>query len=946
MSKSNNLVNFAPADEVANKLSCSKYMLKIGHQNIQSLSSSIDEFKLLITHPQFDIVGVTETWMNVSTPKIMYDIMDYKIIRNDRAKGTRGGVAIYHKKSIKSKIVGKSCGLSRIEYLYVEFIFNSQKLVVCVYYIPDTPAIGEILEFEQLFSELVIRFNNFLIMGDFNVNILSNSSTSYKFKSMLQSNGLTYLNLNATRKISNTLLDLFITKEAFLDRIVNVNQITHGLSDHDLIFLNLKIRKIKFDPKYKIVNDINNINLQLLHEDVNKIMWDQLYYITDIDNKICVFYENIRFLLNKHIKKKKVLIKNKLNDWITDEILHLINKREKAYKIWLRTKTDEDKTAYRTYVNMVNRLKRKAKMSFFKVKLDTNLPSKKLYQNIRNIGLLESPNSNLEFNANEFNKYFTDTEISNAAIVRPDKNFIYDQYSGFSFTPVTETDILTYFSEIKTDAMGFDNIPTKFFRILLPYILPYITHIVNYCIISAYFPTIWKTAIITPVPKVQNPVALHEYRPISILCALSKVFEKALSSQIHDYLNVNKSLLDQFQSGYKRYHSTVTALLKVHSDIVESVNNSKKVLLILLDFSKAFDRIGHQSLISKLKYYFKFSGPALNLILSYLTKRYNLTKVGDVMSHKTEMINGVPQGSVLGPLLFVLYVVDLPGCLKLCNHHAYADDLQLYIDFDSNAKEIIQSQVNTDLKMISYWSKTNDILLNASKTQALIFKRSRDSNMNLDLTINNISLEFSESVKNLGVIMHENVGWSSNVANICRKVYIVLHRLLIVKQYTPISTRYLLVKSLLVPLFMYGHYLFFNMDSDSKRRLNVCFNNCARYIYSIKRREHISKYSSSILGCSLFDFYRYNSLCFYQQIIYSAVPPYLKTKLSFCKSQRTTNIMLPKINCKSFDDSFFVSIAKLWNNLPHELKRPCQPTAFRKKIKELFKVNDPHLIKF
>lgn len=245
-------------------------------------------------------------------------------------------------------------------------------------------------------------------------------------------------------------------------------------------------------------------------------------------------------------------------------------------------------------------------------------------------------------------------------------------------------------------------------------------------------------------------------RPISILCALSKVFERLLKSQICRFVEQNK-LISSFQSGYRPKHSSKTAMLKIFDDVGFVLDNGKPVVLILLDYSKAFDTISHKILCRKLRHNFNFSMHATNLIESYLKDRTQTVFSNEMFSAMIPIASGVPQGSILGPILFSLYINDLPSVLKHCKIHLFADDVQLYYDCNDNSASSISRKINSDLARVEEWSSKNMLSLNIKKTHAIFISNTR-SNLCLKPTIvlNNETIEFIDHATSLEIIIEND----------------------------------------------------------------------------------------------------------------------------------------------------------------------------------------------
>ena len=278
--------------------------------------------------------------------------------------------------------------------------------------------------------------------------------------------------------------------------------------------------------------------------------------------------------------------------------------------------------------------------------------------------------------------------------------------------------------------------------------------IINNSLLSGHFPETLKTAVIKPLLKKSSlePSSLNNYRPISNLPFIGKIIEKVVYQQLSNYLTVN-DLFDNFQSGFRPLHSTETALIKVLNDIRLNTDSGKMSVLVLLDLSAAFDTVDHNILIDRLENWVGLSGTVLNWFRSYLQDRNYYVSIGNFVSSQIKMTCGVPQGSILGPLLFNLYMLPLGHILKnnKIAYQNYADDTQIYIALSPNDYSPIDN-LRQCIEQINSWMRQNFLQLNKDKTEIIVFG-ANDKRSKVSAYLDSLSLQTKNQVRNLGVIL-------------------------------------------------------------------------------------------------------------------------------------------------------------------------------------------------
>lgn len=355
------------------------------------------------------------------------------------------------------------------------------------------------------------------------------------------------------------------------------------------------------------------------------------------------------------------------------------------------------------------------------------------------------------------------------------------------------------------------------------------------------------------------------------------------------------------------------------------MNNKEATVLILLDFSKAFDSINHSRLLQKLSHIFRFSSTACSLIKSYLTDRYQCVSIDEELSEFIQIRSGVPQGSVLGPLLFCLYISDIKSCFEYSFTHNYADDVQIYRScrLDEDSVNNCIEKLNSDLKRVNTWALQNSLQLNASKSKSIVIYKSKiNTNGFPSLILNNDIIPFSCNVTNLGLIFNQNLTWDEHILNKCSKIFVMLRSFWKLTTCTSCSFRRSIFMSYIFPHFLYADVVMYGMSSRCKQMLKLCFNACIRYIYKLRKYNHVSEYVPLVLGCELDVYYEYRCCLFILKLIQNQQPVYLFEKLKFSSNfKHNLRLNIQSNNCLTLHRSLFVSGIKLWNTLPLSIKQ-------------------------
>ena len=788
-----------------------KPVLQVAHVNAQSLLSHFDEFHSIFSPLSFHVILLSETWLKPSLSSSLVHLPGYTLLRNDRTLKRGGGVGAFVRSDLQPKIIHHTpCEYSaHPEIMFVEITTSYKKCLICVVYKP--PRVGFLNDLETPLSDLIPLYEHVLIFGDFNTNLLNtNDRDTRMLCEMFQSLDLSILPLKPTyhTATSDTLLDLIITKKN--DNVLIHGQLpAPGISGHDIIYVAYSLQCPKAPRKTITYRDLKHINDTALLEDALLLPWHTILHAHTVDEKVEILNNLILHLYDKHAPLKEKRTNRPPAPWMTPTIKELMAERDQAFRKYKHNKCDINLEKYKQLRNRTTQTIRNAKLRHMYSLTDPNMAQTTKWLNIRSIGIGKTMQQveTTSIPLDKLNEHFTNvTYPPKDTTSQQTQTYTHLTRDKFHFRYIMTEDVISALKRLKTKATGVDNISITLVNKILPIILPTLTHIFNASLMTGTFPTLWKKAYVHPVPKVKVPLTPSDYRPICILPALSKVLERIVHKQLTDYLNEH-NLLDPYQSGFRSGHSCTTAILNVTEDIRESMDKSLLTIMTLLDFTNAFGSVNIDLLICKLRA-LNLSDYTVNWFHSYLYGRQQCVISNNKYSSWMALRAGVPQGSVLGPLLFAAYINDLSQTLRHCKYMLYADDVVLYTHTRPDSINDTVGKLNLDLNSILEWTNKFDLTLNPRKSQAIIVGhqrsiRSLHSTRITPVTLNETTIPYCSSVKYLGVYIDETLNWKPQVAHVCKTVFSVLHSLNLLKKFLPFQLKRTLVQALLMPHFDY-----------------------------------------------------------------------------------------------------------------------------------------------
>lgn len=787
--------------------------------NCRSINANISMIKIMLNNfcvknAPIDILCLQETWIEDSDlfDMSLFHVDNYNLLTQNRYASEHGGLAFYIHKSWKYNCVGRTVNSQIWEEMIIDIInpsSNITEFTICNMYRPPQANVYELTSFIDHFHMTLNSYVNYrktaYVVGDFNINIL-------RFKEKPHFADFLLGNFSSGFLPSITLPTRLSENSSLLDQIYYNNQqpfifagiLTNHISDHQPILISTKHNRPRPKTKYITIFQTSLAAKENFRQSIeSKNIYQRMEKdpLADPNDNYTILENAIDEGMKSHLEPKTVKFNkkhHKLEPWMTHAILNSVNKKNKMYKKLKKTRVtnpnyDARKITFNAFRNVLRKLIKKAKQSYFSYQFnECKSDIKKTWQTIskalhRNVPK-DTPNSliidgeicdNPHRIANEFNDYFANicSQMHKQTQLVPPQNF--EKYltdkpnSTFDFTPINKDIVQKIIAKLKSShSCGHDSISNNIIKLINNEISDCLALIVNQCFLTGIFPLKFKIAKVVPIFKKNDKCDTKNYRPISVLPVLSKVIEHVMQEQLMSYFNNNNIFTPQ-QYGFRPNHSTELAALQLMDKNINLMSHGLTPINLYLDLSKAFDSLEHRVLISKLKFY-GIQHKALDLLQSYLTGRTQFVTIDGIKSNVCPINVGIPQGSVIGPLLFNVFINDITQIKTNFDILMYADDTTLVSNLEKfgnlTSPEEVQRVINNDLLQISTWLVDSKLFLNTEKSKLMIFYKHPKKIPNLNITLNDVRIERVNNFNFLGITIDENITWKAHIDKIAIKI--------------------------------------------------------------------------------------------------------------------------------------------------------------------------------
>ena len=912
------------------------------------------------------VILVSETWLDPLLSK-SYMLNNYRLEVSSLTESRGKGVAMYIDNSLTYSRRGDlESNAKEFQSIFADIrVSHKTFLIGAVYRSPSFPAIAFLDPLEETLDKVNNEHKPCLIGGDFNFDLLKHSTddTSSNFVNLLASSGfLPCISLpTCITSQSSTLIDNFFCND--LSLVESSMVLLNDISDHLPICARVNMKtnmQIKSD---KSCSKFDFRKTEMLSKNLS-LKLSEFHKITNAEDASCLLIgtisKEIETLSIKSVSRRSAPIQ----PWISYSLLRCINRKNHLHKKFVRSPCEANHLMFKNYRNALNRLIRAAKVQYFKRKInDVKSDAKKLWDVLLTIIRKKKKTENLpthfqvgstqindpDLIAEKFNDFFCNIAPKLDADI-PQSNTDPTSYlnnispsSPFHFQPTSPHEVQCIIASLNNCGAGNDGISTKLLKRISATIAPHLSHLFNLCLSQGIFPANLKNAIIVPIFKSGDPFSFNNYRPISLLPVISKVLENIVYMQLSSFLNTERLIYDN-QFGFRQNHSTYMPISILYDQATTALKNKQFCAAIYLDLKKAFDTVNPHILVNKLKHY-GIHHKELDFFRSYLSGRSQVTKYNSTISTSSKNVTlGVPQGSIIGPLLFLLYINDIQNSSSTPQFLLFADDTALL--YKAPSINELQTSINTSLPDIATWLTSNRLTLNIQKSTYQLFAIS-NSIPDIHIHINDIPLSRSKATKYLGVTIDEDLKWKCHIKHVENTISRNIG--LIRRAQHILDTKYLLLlyNALVLPFLNYCLQIWGNSYTSNLSNLVTAQKKIIRIVDHAGSRAHTSPIFKKHKILKLMDLVKNCHLNIMHNYLTNALPPPIAKNFELYQRNDHRAVRVPQhfvvpfapTNYRKF--SMYVAAPDTWNkvispNIPNISDIPLNKSFFKLVSKKIF----------
>lgn len=932
---------------------------KLVHFNIRSVMKNFSEIEIFLKQfdTKFDCIILTETWqvLNVN----MIQLHGYTLIYNEAKFNQNDGTIIYIRNDIEN-IDYSFQKINETSVINLTFNINNKSYAIYAMYRPPSTKVVEFIESLQFYLQHQRLTNDYSIfVGDINIDILKTNLHSEEYLNIMAEFGFKSVINNCTRiqGTSQSCLDhIFIKAKFDIEDIILPITIHTNITDHFPVLIQLVTEQRKYNEQCN-KTFIKYIQYDKLKQQLSDVDWADVYNSRDVEAATKKFLN----IIDDKIKTctKLVKIKNKMRKrkcWITNGIIKSIETRDKLFR---QSQTEPSninlKKQYLDYRNKLTALIKKTKINYFRSKIDKNKTcTKNLWSMVKemcnscnnqiNIPKIYNEKNEIITNkieiCNTFNKIYSTLGKNMAEKIKINKNYrekiFFTNTNSMFLMPTNRNEVKNCILRLKPNkSPGADNIKSITLKNIAEQISETLAYIINQMFVVGYCPLDFKMSIVKPIYKNGNRMLVTNYRPISLITNFAKVFEMLLKTRLYNFIKKFKILSDN-QFGFTEGKSTQDAIAELTKKIYHSLDKSKPSLCVFIDLAKAFDTVSHKHLLECLED-IGVRDVELKLFNSYLSDRTQSVHIAGTQSGFRTVSCGVPQGTVLGPILFLIYLNNLFAVESVGHIISFADDTAIYYEAETWSE--LKLKVERDLPKLLEWFNFKLLTLNVEKTLFLPFGLYKKTIPDMDVLKVYLGTELFEikkvsNVKYLGIYIDCHLRWDVHVGFVLKKLRSVIHMFKYIKDILDINHLIILYKALVESHLTYGIIGWGGILNVHLQRLQIMQKRILKIIF-----DKPIIYSSDELfhETHIFDI---RQLYFFTAAL--KVFSEKKDKINHTHQTRTNNVSnLPIVfmHTNSGQRSSTYLGPKIFNSIPNSIRNVNSKSIFKRELKNFIYVS-------